>query len=682
MKLSNHCRCVGYKLQRLLERCKEGQRQLIGQRCARHDRGVKAAARRRGTKPKKRGGGYEESVAAEVAADAAPPAVRVTASTTRAAAAKAKREAATQKRREKAAAAAAKKQEAAAAAAKKQSAAQLARATKLAARSKLYPSASWEARFWAAVAQLHPDVRWTNKSREEVYSTVVPLWRAHRWAPEEAAQAVCLRCEVASDPPQAAPVASRGRTLEHPIFLTAETRKKLPRQSVIRPARRSDLPDDLPPASPRVMVAQRLAGACPPDRTECSFSVKGGACSVSARLAIGARTGLGVEQVPARYCIMEISQLHTSHLPLRGFAPDPDYPDKAQERDYQLKAERAKVMEIAKDYDPALIFNTSPGAIDGVPVACDCGFVLGGNGRTMATRLVYAGQGGVPSETPRQYLIEHAYEFGFDAQTVEQFAQPMLVRTIKVSDPKEFASWSRRLNMALSQQLDGTRLAVSRANYLEEDVLRELAASMGDDETLTQYLSSPRSRRFVLALQSSGIIDARSAPTYLAEGGLLTDAGRDLVGDLLVAVLLPDATLIQSYGRGPVATLARGAPYLVMASASGPAWDLRQPLRKAVRDRVAMRASGVPTVENHLAQVGLFAAEGAAAVTGDDRAILLLRVLTALENAPAKFARFARQYSELAAGSPIGQGALFAAEKIEPLEALQLAAGQAGVSLR
>ena len=62
-------------------------------------------------------------------------------------------------------------------------------------------------------------------------------------------------------------------------------------------------------------------------------------------------------------------------------------------------------------------------------------------------------------------------------------------------------------------------------------------------------------------------------------------------------------------------------------------------------------------------------------------ALVLLRVLVALETAPVKFTRFCRTYAEQAASNRAGQGALFAAEKVEPVDALRLAADQVGVSL-
>jgi DdrB-like nuclease len=421
------------------------------------------------------------------------------------------------------------------------------------------------------------------------------------------------------------------------------------------------------------------APACPADREECGYTVEGAACTVTAPLRVPARGGaIGTERTPARYCLVEIGQLHTSHQPLKGFAPDPEFPEGAQERDYRQTAERAKVEEIAQHYDASLIFNTSPGALDGVPVATEQRIVLGGNGRTMATSLVYAGRGGIEADAPRRYLVEHAHEFGLAPSAVEAFARPMLVRTIRVDgDARTLAEWSRRLNTSLSQQLDSTHLAVSRARFVSEGALRELGA-LGDDETLAAFLASARSRSFVRSLQASGVIDGRAAATYISDG-LLNEQGRDLVADLLVAVLVPDAALIGAYGRGPVAALARAAPAIVQAS-QWPEYDLRAALRKAVRDRVTMRAQSIGSVGEYLRQTGLFAG-ATAAVEGDEQATILLRVLGELDGAPVRLTRFARRYAQLAEPAGVGQGALFAGEQLAPLDALRRAAADVGLKL-
>jgi hypothetical protein len=453
--------------------------------------------------------------------------------------------------------------------------------------------------------------------------------------------------------------------------------QKLLRAAARQLVRASSVDEQLRRAPKKTGVS--MEAVCPTGREECKYAIGGGECTISAALSVSGSGGsIGAERVPARYCLVEVAQLVTSHQPLRGFAPDPKFPAGAQERDYRQPSERAKVEAIANGFDAALVFNTSPEALGGPPVANEDGIVLGGNGRTMALRLVYGGGAAVAPGVPRHYLVEHAHEFGLDPAAVERFAAPILVRTIRAgSDVKVLAAWSRRLNTALSQQLDSTRLAVSRARFVDDAVLNELS-SMGEDETLVAFLSSGRSRGFVGALQRHNVIDGRAAPLYLGPKGLLSDAGRTLVAELLTAILLPDAELLGLYGRGPVAALARAAPALVQLR--GTEYDLAPALAKAVRDRVTMRQQEFARVADYLRQQALLGGSGPL-VAGDRLATPLLYILEALEDAPAKLTRLARRYVELAKPGAAGQSALFASEQLTPIDALRRAAKESGVAL-
>jgi hypothetical protein len=436
------------------------------------------------------------------------------------------------------------------------------------------------------------------------------------------------------------------------------------------PKKKQRKPTKAKPQKERVKRAQ-----CSPNKPACKLYLEGAACSVEAPLFVPSQKGgEGIDRITARYCLVEIADLKTSHNPLTGFGARQGYPKEAQERDYRLPAEERKVRKIAEDYAPELIFSTAPGALDGLPIVTQERIVLGGNGRTMATVLVYNGEGGVPSDTPKNYLAEHAKDFGFTKAQVLKFKWPMVVRTIETeSDVKTLAEWSRRLNASLSQQLDSTRLAVSRARFVDERVFSELA-NMSDDETLTEFLSSMRSKGFVRALQDSNVLDQRSAAQYLGYDGILTQKGRELVADLLVAVLLPDADLLQALGVGRVATLARSASYIVQTQTLG-AYDLVKPIRKALRDRVSMLSGSYPTVKAFLKEQGstLFA-ETSSATRGDPLAVLLLRVLAELDDSPVKLAKVTRRYLKIAKAPGGGQSALFASESFTPTQALQLAA--------
>jgi hypothetical protein len=89
---------------------------------------------------------------------------------------------------------------------------------------------------------------------------------------------------------------------------------------------------------------------------------------------------------------------------------------------------------------------------------------------------------------------------------------------------------------------------------------------------------------------------------------------------------------------------------------------------------VSMRRYGLRDVDQYLAQGTLL--NQRAAVSGVPLAEQVLRVIVQLEGSPLKFARFAREYVNLARRMPDGQGSLLGGEEITPRDAV-LQAGKA-----
>lgn len=416
---------------------------------------------------------------------------------------------------------------------------------------------------------------------------------------------------------------------------------------------------------------ERKSKECAPD-APCSYLVEGGRCTVPAMVVVPAKGGsIGIERINARFCVVEIEQLLTSHKPLGGFGPRAGYPPDAQERDYLLQSEQGKVLKIAQDYEPAMIFSTAPGALDGLPVVTEDRFVLGGNGRAMATMLVYDDP--KTAHIPRDYLIDHARQFGLTKADVRKFKHPMVVRTIRAggSDARTLAEWSRRLNAALSQQLDPIALAVSRAKFISPQLLERLS-TIGDNETLPEFLSTDRSLDFVKALQTSGVIDSRSGGLYLNKRGLLTDDGRALVVDLLVARIVPNAREIHALGPGAIATISRSAYFLIATEALGP-YNLLPALRGAVADRLTMKSQENTNLQNFLKQPLLFSSR-------TPLHSMMLQIFFQLEDAPVRFMRVFRRYLQLAKKAGQGQSGLFGTQT--PQEALQEAAREANLNIK
>lgn len=397
-------------------------------------------------------------------------------------------------------------------------------------------------------------------------------------------------------------------------------------------------------------------------------------CSTTtAPLMLGSKTSAGLEKVPARYCLVDVYSLQTSNRPLSGFGYTQGYPSDAQERDYfSDKNEQLKVMEIARNFEPALVFNGNPGAIDGMPVVNQDGIVLGGNGRTMAAMIAYSE--GDNAQKIRDYLKDNAKLFGFSAKQIQKVQFPFLVRRIKTGrDSAELAAWSRRLNETLSQQLDKTALAVSRAKFLPPQVLQAL--KIPDDMSVGAWLSSNDSKPFVEGLKSVGVIDARNFKLFIdSQTGLLSADGRDVIIDLIVAVLIPDAQLLKALGPGVTATIARGAPYLAEMKAWGAnPFNISAAMVEALRAFVDWRTKGAPIVE-YIKQAGLFGAQRSKLVN------LWLKIVHDLGSSPVRFMKLCRFYVQEARGPAMGQVALFSAETRTPYQILASAAQIEGVT--
>ncbi|HMY60058.1 MAG TPA: hypothetical protein PK472_17470, partial [Pseudomonadota bacterium] len=130
--------------------------------------------------------------------------------------------------------------------------------------------------------------------------------------------------------------------------------------------------------------------------------------------------------------------------------------------------------------------------------------------------------------------------------------------------------------------------------------------------------------------------------------------------------------LLERLGPAIVGMLARGAPWILSAAASGDAWDLRGPLYAAAKDLADLRGRGLESVGEFLRQGSMF---GKPAVLGNFTAEKLLSLLFETQRKPTRFQAFAKQYAGYAARNPVNQTALFPGEVVSPQTALEHALG-------
>lgn len=314
----------------------------------------------------------------------------------------------------------------------------------------------------------------------------------------------------------------------------------------------------------------------------------------------------GPEKVQAKWVLVEADDLVASHDAIRFHRRD-DYPADVQERRYhEIDAEQHKVDRIARKLEPAIVANTNPDAINGAPivVSTPSGMaVLGGNGRTMAAQRAYALYPESAADL-RAHLAHVAPQFGLSADAVRRMQKPMLVRQMDPGDQSTGALrlLGRRMNEGLTQGLDPRSEEVAIGKTLvNEDVLQTLAAGIGDDQTMPDYLTGAESRPFVAALFRAGVIDEINAAQFIdPETKLLNEAGRTRAERVLAARMLPDASILDRMSPSLRSNVALSTASLITAEREG--WDLRGPLMAAVKADLDMRAKGYQSGPKEIAR--------------------------------------------------------------------------------
>lgn len=367
--------------------------------------------------------------------------------------------------------------------------------------------------------------------------------------------------------------------------------------------------------------------------------------------------------VQARYRLVEADDLIASHKPGGGFAKDERYPEGVQERTYHTsKAEQQKVLRNADRFQPDIVMNTNPDAVNGPPVVTPDNVVLGGNSRSMTIKHLYStGRG----EKVKEYLEENAHQFGLAKGAVAAMKNPVLVRELpevtSKTDKKELREWVRRANESFTNSLDPRAAQVALANRIDDGVLDTLT-SMEPDETLNSFLTSARSRDFVKALSKAGVIDNRNSDQYLSrkDPTRLNEDGKRFVERILVGKMVPDPELLSELPQSTLNNLSRNAPYIVGAAGYGSKHDLSEDLRVALKAEVDRRLAGLDNIDTLARQAGLDFGTGGSVehpIARNERAQMLHEVITGM--GVRQSSDIFKQYLDAAKRTPEGSVDLF-----------------------
>ncbi|PPC61336.1 hypothetical protein C1Y41_19095 [Pantoea sp. ICBG 1758] len=216
---------------------------------------------------------------------------------------------------------------------------------------------------------------------------------------------------------------------------------------------------------------------------------------------------------------------------------NPAFPAELQPRDRTRLTSKVQVSKIAGNLRPAKLTDSGMSS-HGAPIVGADNVVESGNGRSMGiTRAYEQGQ----ADEYRQYLIEHAKDYGLKASDIAQMDMPVLVRE-RLTDVDR-AQFAKDSNLSDLQEMAASEKAFVDAEMLDERLMAIFNPS--DDGNLLARSNDGFIRAFMKEIGDT------------ATAGLLTDDGRptkqliDRIQNAIFARAYKDERLVKLVSEEP-----------------------------------------------------------------------------------------------------------------------------------
>nr|DAP69857.1 MAG TPA: Chromatin remodeling complex ATPase [Caudoviricetes sp.] len=213
------------------------------------------------------------------------------------------------------------------------------------------------------------------------------------------------------------------------------------------------------------------------------------------------------EKVRGHVKLVELDTVQASHnngqLNLLHFGPD------WQPKDRSSQASRVEAEKIAANIDPEQITGSNNAFIGSAPSVNERHETIQGNNRVDALKEMYASH---PEQAAKykQWLIDHAAEFGLNAEDIKKMKKPVIVNELPVDD-----ATAKKLGqmMASGFESGGKRIPeVSATINKLGDKMENLAnvllseGTLGEDAKLSDLINQ-NSKRALEFLNKNGFID-------------------------------------------------------------------------------------------------------------------------------------------------------------------------------
>jgi hypothetical protein len=245
----------------------------------------------------------------------------------------------------------------------------------------------------------------------------------------------------------------------------------------------------------------------------------------------------------ATFAVVEMDDILASHDE-NSFNDTDGYPSQngmnANPRNYKTDAVAMdKVNRDANNLKPSIVISDSATPETGVPIITTDGIVVSGNGRTMAIKLSER----IAPEKYAEYrnnLEKRAAKFGIDAAEVKKMRNPVLVKVdtkIKEYSIKELDAYNQKAQKGESPVDKAIKRAgiITANQRLKDGILRIIEGY----NTMSELFDNKADRSAIIDLfEANGIITAQERSEYVGVNKELTEDGKDLVNDVLIATII------------------------------------------------------------------------------------------------------------------------------------------------
>lgn len=220
------------------------------------------------------------------------------------------------------------------------------------------------------------------------------------------------------------------------------------------------------------------------------------------------------------------------------FGKNENYPEKLQPRDRDRVSMKEQVDDMARNLRPEDL-TESRSVNQGAPLVNQDNVVENGNGRTMAITRAYTMDGDAykaSSQKYKQYLVEHAEEYGYTREEVEAMQNPVLIRQRDASSDSLqdsiIHSTEGGMKMSASQQakVDAEKISLKTLSLYDYDGSGDLTKRSNDD--------------FVVSALNE-IVDKSERDVVFNKDGTPSKAGIERVKSALTAYAYGDNALLE-----------------------------------------------------------------------------------------------------------------------------------------